>query len=158
MMRDPCQTTHHSDPFNACSKGGFHQKGTTAKTKRTTMFGKDQSLTYKRTQLEHSGIRKIATELAARGHLTGSGKPHVASAIQRCLVGRAASRPPGPNPPLTPLSRVGALCSLRGSLVVALISAIRRVSGIPARSRFVRATVTLLHFSGNGGSSSQHAP
>jgi hypothetical protein len=62
------------------------------------MFGKDQSLTYKRTQLEHSGIRKIATELAARGHLTGSGKPHVASAIQRCLVGRAASRPPGPNP------------------------------------------------------------
>ena len=26
MMREPYQTTHHSDPFNACSKDGFHQK------------------------------------------------------------------------------------------------------------------------------------
>ena len=29
--------------------------------------------------------RKIAAELAARGHLTGGGKPHAASAIQKML-------------------------------------------------------------------------
>jgi hypothetical protein len=29
--------------------------------------------------------RKIAAELAARGHLTGGGKPHTASAVQKML-------------------------------------------------------------------------
>ncbi|MGO9400239.1 MAG: recombinase family protein [Xanthobacteraceae bacterium] len=38
-------------------------------------------------QLQASGLsyRKIAAELAARGHLTGSGKQHVASAVQKML-------------------------------------------------------------------------
>ena len=38
-------------------------------------------------QLEAEGLsyRKIATELAARGHVTSGGKPHVASAIQKML-------------------------------------------------------------------------
>ena len=38
-------------------------------------------------QLEADGLsyRKIAAQLAAQGHLTGSGKPHVASAIQKML-------------------------------------------------------------------------
>jgi DNA invertase Pin-like site-specific DNA recombinase len=38
-------------------------------------------------QLQAGGLshRKIAAELAERGHLTGSGKPHVASAIQKML-------------------------------------------------------------------------
>jgi DNA invertase Pin-like site-specific DNA recombinase len=38
-------------------------------------------------QLQADGLsyRKVAVELAARGHLTGSGKPHVASAIQKML-------------------------------------------------------------------------
>jgi DNA invertase Pin-like site-specific DNA recombinase len=38
-------------------------------------------------QFRASGLsyRKIAAELAARGHLTGRGKPHVASAIQKML-------------------------------------------------------------------------
>jgi hypothetical protein len=37
--------------------------------------------------LQASGLsyRKIAAELAARGHLTGSGKLHAASAIQKML-------------------------------------------------------------------------
>jgi DNA invertase Pin-like site-specific DNA recombinase len=34
---------------------------------------------------EGLSYRKIAAELAARGHVTGSGKPHVASAIQKML-------------------------------------------------------------------------
>jgi hypothetical protein len=36
-------------------------------------------------QLQASGLslRKISAELASRGHVTGSGKPHVASAIQK---------------------------------------------------------------------------
>ena len=39
-------------------------------------------------QLHSDGLsyRKIAAELAARGHVTGSGKPHVASAIQKMLA------------------------------------------------------------------------
>jgi DNA invertase Pin-like site-specific DNA recombinase len=38
-------------------------------------------------QLHSEGLsyRKIAAELAARGHVTGSGRPHVASAIQKML-------------------------------------------------------------------------
>ena len=38
-------------------------------------------------QLQAGGLsyRKIAAELAVRGHVTGSGKPHVASAIQKML-------------------------------------------------------------------------
>ncbi len=38
-------------------------------------------------QLRANGLsyRRIAAELARRGHLTGSGKPHVASAIQKML-------------------------------------------------------------------------
>jgi DNA invertase Pin-like site-specific DNA recombinase len=38
-------------------------------------------------QLRVDGLsyRKIAAELAARGHVTGSGKPHVASAVQKML-------------------------------------------------------------------------
>jgi hypothetical protein len=38
-------------------------------------------------QLEAEGLsyRKIAAELAARGHVTSGGKPHVASAIQKML-------------------------------------------------------------------------
>jgi hypothetical protein len=38
-------------------------------------------------QLQADGLsyRKIAAELAVRGHLTGSEKPHVASAIQKML-------------------------------------------------------------------------
>jgi hypothetical protein len=38
-------------------------------------------------QLHAGGLsyRKIAVELAARGHLTGSRKPHAASAIQKML-------------------------------------------------------------------------
>ena len=38
-------------------------------------------------ELHASGLsyRKIAAELAWRGHLTGSGKPHVASAVQKML-------------------------------------------------------------------------
>ena len=38
-------------------------------------------------QLHAEGLsyRKIAAELAARGHLTGGGKPHAASAIQKML-------------------------------------------------------------------------
>ena len=76
------------------------------------MFGKDQSLTHKRTQLEHSGIRKIATELAARGHLTGSGKPHVASAWSvEPQVGRQ-----GRTRRLRPY-RASVLCVLCGALL-----------------------------------------
>ncbi len=39
-------------------------------------------------QLHDAGMsyRKISAELAAQGHVTGSGKPHVASAIQKMLV------------------------------------------------------------------------
>jgi DNA invertase Pin-like site-specific DNA recombinase len=39
-------------------------------------------------ELHATGLsyRKIAAELAARGHLTGSGKPHVASAIQKMIA------------------------------------------------------------------------
>jgi DNA invertase Pin-like site-specific DNA recombinase len=39
-------------------------------------------------QLEAEGLsyRKIAAELASRGHVTGSGKSHVASAIQKMLA------------------------------------------------------------------------
>jgi hypothetical protein len=39
------------------------------------------------TQLQAGGLsyRKIAAELAARGHLTASGKLHSASAIQKML-------------------------------------------------------------------------
>ena len=38
-------------------------------------------------QLHADGLsyRKIAAELAARGHLTGGGKPHGASAVQKML-------------------------------------------------------------------------
>ncbi len=38
-------------------------------------------------QLRANGLsyRRIAAELAARGHLTGTGKPHVASAVQKML-------------------------------------------------------------------------
>jgi DNA invertase Pin-like site-specific DNA recombinase len=38
-------------------------------------------------QLHASGLsyRRIAAELAVRGHLTGSGKSHIASAIQKML-------------------------------------------------------------------------
>jgi DNA invertase Pin-like site-specific DNA recombinase len=38
-------------------------------------------------QLHAGGLsyRKIAAELASRGHLTGSGKPHVASALQKMV-------------------------------------------------------------------------
>ena len=38
-------------------------------------------------QLQADGLsyRKIAAELAVRGHLTSNGKPHVASAIQKML-------------------------------------------------------------------------
>jgi hypothetical protein len=38
-------------------------------------------------QLEAEGLsyRKIAAELAARGHVTSGGKPHVASAIHKML-------------------------------------------------------------------------
>jgi hypothetical protein len=32
-------------------------------------------------------LRKIAAELAARGHLTAYGKPYVASAVQSMLSG-----------------------------------------------------------------------
>ena len=41
-------------------------------------------------QLHSEGLsyRKIAAELAARGHVTGSGRPHVASAIQKMLKDR----------------------------------------------------------------------
>jgi DNA invertase Pin-like site-specific DNA recombinase len=41
-------------------------------------------------QLRAQGLsyRKIAVELAAHGHLTGSRKPHVASAIQKMLKGK----------------------------------------------------------------------
>jgi len=41
-------------------------------------------------QLQSEGLsyRKIAAELAVRGHVTGSGKPHVASATQKMLLGR----------------------------------------------------------------------
>ena len=41
-------------------------------------------------ELNASGLsyRKISSELAARGHLTGRGKPHVASAVQKMLIGR----------------------------------------------------------------------
>jgi DNA invertase Pin-like site-specific DNA recombinase len=39
-------------------------------------------------QLHAGGLsyRKISAELAARGHVTGSGKPHAASAIQKMLA------------------------------------------------------------------------
>jgi hypothetical protein len=39
--------------------------------------------------------RKISAELATRGHLTGDGKPHVPSAIQKTLgrSGMAAGQP-----------------------------------------------------------------
>jgi NAD(P)-dependent dehydrogenase (short-subunit alcohol dehydrogenase family) len=30
-------------------------------------------------------VRKIAAELAARGHVAGSGKPHAASAVQKMV-------------------------------------------------------------------------
>jgi hypothetical protein len=38
-------------------------------------------------QMHADGLsyRKIAAELALRGHLTGGGKPHTASAIQKML-------------------------------------------------------------------------
>ena len=38
-------------------------------------------------QLHAHGLsyRKIAAELAARGHVTGSGKPHAASAVQKTV-------------------------------------------------------------------------
>jgi DNA invertase Pin-like site-specific DNA recombinase len=38
-------------------------------------------------QLHADGLsyRKIAAELASRGHITGSGKPHVASAVQKMV-------------------------------------------------------------------------
>jgi DNA invertase Pin-like site-specific DNA recombinase len=48
-------------------------------------------------QLRSQGVsyRKIAAELAARGHVTGTGKPHVASAVQKMLeVGKAVRRRP----------------------------------------------------------------
>ena len=32
--------------------------------------------------------RKISAELAAHGHVTGGGKPHVASAVQKMLAAR----------------------------------------------------------------------
>lgn len=40
-------------------------------------------------ELHANGLsyRKIAAELASRGHATGCGKPHMASAIQRCSDG-----------------------------------------------------------------------
>jgi hypothetical protein len=43
-------------------------------------------------QLDADGLsyRKIAAELAARGHVTGSGKPHAASAAQKMVY---AGRP-----------------------------------------------------------------
>jgi DNA invertase Pin-like site-specific DNA recombinase len=45
-------------------------------------------------QLQAVGLsyRKLAAELAARGHLTGSGKPHVASAIQKMFAYRTHGR------------------------------------------------------------------
>jgi DNA invertase Pin-like site-specific DNA recombinase len=36
---------------------------------------------------QRMSLRKIAAELAARGHLTAYGKPYVASAVQRMLLG-----------------------------------------------------------------------
>jgi hypothetical protein len=38
-------------------------------------------------ELHANGLsyRKIAAELAAQGHVTGSGKPHVASAVQKMI-------------------------------------------------------------------------
>jgi hypothetical protein len=48
-------------------------------------------------QLRAQGMsyRKIAVELAARGYVTGSGKAHVASAIQKMVgVGKGARRRP----------------------------------------------------------------
>src|SRR5690348_17017161 len=46
-------------------------------------------------QLHAEGLsyRKIAVELAARGHVTGRGKPHVASAVQKMLQAGKAVRP-----------------------------------------------------------------
>jgi class 3 adenylate cyclase len=48
-------------------------------------------------QLRAQGLsyRRIAAELAARGYVTGSGKAHVASAVQKMLEGgKAAGRKP----------------------------------------------------------------
>jgi DNA invertase Pin-like site-specific DNA recombinase len=48
-------------------------------------------------QLRARGLsyRKIAVELAARRHVTGSGKPHIASAVQKMLeAGKAVRRRP----------------------------------------------------------------
>ena len=46
-------------------------------------------------QLHADGLsyRKIAAELAARGHLTGGGKPHGASAVQKMLAPLKRTRP-----------------------------------------------------------------
>lgn len=42
-------------------------------------------------ELHAQGVsyRKISTEMAARGHVTRTGKPHVASAVQK-MLGQAA--------------------------------------------------------------------
>jgi hypothetical protein len=45
-------------------------------------------------QMHADGLsyRKIAAELALRGHLTGGGKPHTASAFKKCLASDCAIR------------------------------------------------------------------
>jgi hypothetical protein len=40
----------------------------------------------KRLEAEGLSYRKIAAELAARGHLTSTGRAHVASAVQKILA------------------------------------------------------------------------
>jgi DNA invertase Pin-like site-specific DNA recombinase len=61
----------------------------------------------KRLHGEGLSYRKISAALAEQGHLTGSGKPHVASAIQK-MLGGAVKRPFGVTDrahPLTGLER-----------------------------------------------------